>query len=354
MGRVDGMTIKKSVKMILGIAIVTSFFFIAAQPFSFAVSTTSQQYEPLATLMYAPKSHNFCNLLAGQINSTTFQIWKEGGCCNVDFEMRENCSWLTVQPMSGTTVSPEDKKTITVTVDTTGLSPGFYSYKIPITTNDCGSGTFTVYFAVVTNPTPSLMYSPASYDFGFKLKDHLYSTKIQIRNTGFGNLSYAVGSDTGWIIPATVSGYSHGENDTINVTINTNGFENKVYSGNVTIQSNNGSGTIPLSVTIVENIGDIEIGTIAGGFGVVSAYIRNVGEEAAHNITWNISVNGGLRGKIHVLTEGLIVVLPKDGTTLVTTDKFLFGLGPIEISVNAMFADSKTKQGSLFLFFVST
>lgn len=94
-------------------------------------------------LEYSPGSHNFGRICTEDEGtySSTFEIWNSGDE-TLDYTLSESCSWITsISPSSGTSNGEFD--TITVTIDTTGLSEGTYSSDITITSNG-GSGTFTV------------------------------------------------------------------------------------------------------------------------------------------------------------------------------------------------------------------
>ena len=101
---------------------------------------------------------------------------------------------------------------------------------------------------------------------------------------------------------------------------------------------------------------EIEIGDISGGLGKVCAEIKSVGEVSIENVVWNISVKGGILGRINVTTGGIIDEIEPGNSEIVCTDKFIFGLGKIEITVSAEAdnADKVTKKvdGFVLLIFV--
>jgi len=108
---------------------------------------------------------------------------------------------------------------------------------------------------------------------------------------------------------------------------------------------------------------EFELGEISTGFGVIKTEITNTGSVALSNVTWNISVKGGVLGRIDVLAGGNIDEIPIDETESISTKGFgnlfgyIFGLGVVDINVTVT-ADKVdeqviNKQGSvlLFLFF---
>ncbi|RLI52791.1 MAG: hypothetical protein DRO87_12625, partial [Candidatus Thorarchaeota archaeon] len=99
---------------------------------------------------------------------------------------------------------------------------------------------------------PCLVYNPQSYDFGYKDECEHISTTFEIWNGCSGTLEYNLSWDCGWITSVSpTNGNSTGEHDTINVEIYTAGLLwNQTYTCNITITSNGGNATFPVSVTI--------------------------------------------------------------------------------------------------------
>jgi hypothetical protein len=141
--------------------------------------------------------------------------------------------------------------TIDVDVDTTGLSPGAYACDVTISSNG-GSGVFSVELTVV-EPQPILDYSPTSYDFGNMLEGQTDTTTFDIWNAGDGTLTYSVTESCGWVAVSPTSGSSTGEMDTIDVDVDTTGLSPGAYACDVTLSSNDGTGTFPVTLTIIES-----------------------------------------------------------------------------------------------------
>jgi VCBS repeat-containing protein len=98
-------------------------------------------------LSYYPESHDFGEMMAGETNSTTFEIWNSG-TGTLTYNLSEPCDWVDVSPTSGESTGEHD--TITVYIDTTGLPPGLHQCDILIDSNG-GTGVFSVYVKVVTD-----------------------------------------------------------------------------------------------------------------------------------------------------------------------------------------------------------
>jgi hypothetical protein len=110
---------------------------------------------PCQELLYSPATHDFGDMCEGETDSTTFEIWN-CGTGTLTYSLNETCGWVEVNPTSGSSTGEHD--TITVDIDTTGLSEGSHTCDISISSNG-GSGTFTVTVNVVlcgnmgVNPT---------------------------------------------------------------------------------------------------------------------------------------------------------------------------------------------------------
>jgi PKD repeat protein len=199
-------------------------------------------------LSYSPSSHNFGDMCEGETDSTTFEIWNSGSG-TLTYSLSENCGWVGVSPTSGSSTGAHD--TITVNVDTTGLSEGSHTGDIAISSDD-GSGTFTVTVNVVSCEEPVLSYSPASYNFGDKCERETDSTTFEIWNSGSGTLTYSLSENCGWVGVSPTSGSSTEEHDTITVDIDTTGLPVGSHTCDISISSNKGSGTFTVDVTVID------------------------------------------------------------------------------------------------------
>ena len=114
-------------------------------------------------LVYFPMSHDFGTILEGQLYQTTFDIWN-GGTGTLTWSLGIVDPWINPQPTSGSSTGEHD--TVTVRIDTTGLSAGSYSGSIGISANDGGGlRFFSVSFVITDNDppnTPSQLTGPSS------------------------------------------------------------------------------------------------------------------------------------------------------------------------------------------------
>jgi len=196
---------------------------------------------------YDPTSRDFGNMLEGTTDSTTFDIWNSG-TGTLTYSLSESCDSVDISSTSGSSTGEHD--TITVDIDTTGLSEDSHSCDIVIT-SDGGSGTFTVSVNVIP-PSPNLEFSPSSHDFGNMLVDETDSTTFDIWNSGTGTLTYSLSESCDWIDISSTSGDSTGENDTITVNVDTTDLSVDSHNCDILISSNGGSGVFTVDFTVVE------------------------------------------------------------------------------------------------------
>jgi len=100
----------------------------------------------------------------------------------------------------------------------------------------------------------------------------------------------------------------------------------------------------------------LEIGEIKGGLLKASGEIKNVGAGIASNVKRSITVRGGILNKILIVTNSTIDKLDPGVVTIAETDKSIWGLGNVKITVVTSAPGvshiSKTVDGYVFLFFV--
>lgn len=75
--------------------------------------------------------------------------------------------------------------------------------------------------------------------------------------------------------------------------------------------------------------------TIMGGFGKIKAVISNIGGSELNDLVWSMQIQGGLLGRINSSSEGIISELLPGGKETVQSTDFLFGLGAVEVQIEA-------------------
>lgn len=128
-------------------------------------------------LEYFPYDHDFEEVEEGVVYTTSFDIWNVG-TGTLTWSLGIVDPWLSPSPVSGNSTGETD--TVTVEVNTTGLSLGPYSGMVSISSNDGGGiRYFTVYFIVVENDPPNTPSKPFGPSEGFVGEELEYRTTAE-------------------------------------------------------------------------------------------------------------------------------------------------------------------------------
>jgi trimeric autotransporter adhesin len=192
----------------------------------------------------APVTQNIA--VTGSISGLQFQVQVSGtGPAN----------WLTVD--SSADVTP---RLLTLTADPTKLAPGPYTAVVTITPVGAVPPALTVNVTFSVGPalSPALSLDQPALSFTLPQGSAARVSTIQISNTGGQTLTYtaAIHLDGGgnWLAVSPTSGSaSPGKPSTLTVTANPSGLASGTYTSQITIQSNAGSKTIPVIVTVSSN-----------------------------------------------------------------------------------------------------
>jgi len=194
-----------------------------------------------------PQGYLFDDVPTGSQVSTSFNIWN-WWTGTLEYNIVENCDWLSVDTTSGSCTTEHD--TINIYIDTTGLSPGFHTYDIQINSNAVNGGKdFTVTVQVVEN---GLSIDPLGFDFGDKAEGITDSASFEIWTDGEETLEYSISESCSWVKVTPMSGNSAGEHDTITVDINTSDLSFGTHTCEITIDSNLGSNVFTVVVDVVD------------------------------------------------------------------------------------------------------
>jgi len=323
---------------------ISMFCLIAAiSAIGMAQTTSQKNNQPLGLLMYDPTHYEFGNVCTGSNLETVFVIWNGGGCCSLTFSIAENYDYVTVFPMSGT--SNGEPINITVDINTSGLPLGTYPCAINIT-SDGGNGIFWANFSLVQYPNPTLQVTPAVIDFGFVPNGENATSTLYIQNIGCGDLTYTVSKDADatWLTVTPIDGDSIGETDAITLTAHTQGLTPQQYDTILTVNSNGGSATIPVTM----NLTGVKIEGITGSKGKISAVLTNIGHTQINEVRYNIHVKGGIFGFLDTSTSGVIHRLYANSQAAFATARPFKGLGLITITIKADYAKTVVLHGRLF------
>jgi len=125
-------------------------------PISYSLESNNINYM-VPDLVYSPTSHDFGYVEEGKLYQTTFEIWN-GGTDTLTWNLGIVHTWISPNPTSGSSTGEHD--TVTVTIDTTGLSPGSHTGFVSISAND-GGGMRYFNIDLFINRPPNIPLDPS-------------------------------------------------------------------------------------------------------------------------------------------------------------------------------------------------
>jgi hypothetical protein len=147
---------------------------------------------------------------------------------------------LTFDPTSGV-LDAGKSSTVTVNVSRTDLKPADYTDTIVFTSN-AGERRTTVNMSV-----PSVSFTPTAFDFD---ATNTQATLV-IGNTGGGSLSWSASKTQTWLTISPTSGFvKSGSTTNVTVTVSRTGLAPGAYKDTISLTTNGGNGTIPVSVQV--------------------------------------------------------------------------------------------------------
>jgi len=288
-------------KKIIGILIMTLLVTTAVLPVAGSMGDRLNQKRNDAALgpdlVYSPTSHDFGNVAQGQTYQTTFQIWN-GGSGTMTFNLGIVHTWISPNPTGGKSDGSWDKVTITVTIDTTGLSLGSHSGFVSITANDGGGVRyFNIDCNVITNNppnTPSQLSGPSSGSVGQTLT---YTSSAW--DPDGDNIKYGVDFHNDGTVDSWGSNYyPSGATVTFYITFNTAGTYHVCLKAKDTHGAESGFST-PKTVTIggggnnPPNTPSTPSGQTTGNVGTSYSYSTSAddpdGDQVQYRFDWDAS-----------------------------------------------------------------
>jgi hypothetical protein len=199
----------------------------------------------------------------------------------------EDVAWLSVNPNTGKTTN--EVSTITVTIDRSLITEDSKTATFIINSN---SGSRTVNVSV-SKASSVLSVTPETLDFGTTETEK----SINVSNAGAGTLSYAATTAQSWITLENGTNSLTTDTKIIKVTVNRAGLSPNSYSGNVVINSNSNSITVPVSMSVIQpSAPDLLNGQASGityNSAQVSGTLTSLGSSAItqHGHCWSTSPN---------------------------------------------------------------
>ncbi|MDR2810780.1 MAG: carboxypeptidase regulatory-like domain-containing protein [Tannerellaceae bacterium] len=221
-----------------------------------------------------------------ETNNLTFEV-SNTGKGELNWSIVEDLAWLSVNPASGKTTTTAS--VVTITVDRTQLMETSKTATFLVNSN-VGSATINV---SISKPTSVLNVTPASLDFG----ETETEKSINVSNAGVGTLSYETTASQSWITIENGTNSVTTDTKIIKVTVSRAGLSPSSYTGNVVINSNSNSVTVPVSMTVIQPSAPGLLNGQASGItyssAQVSGTLTSLGSSAVtqHGHCWSTSPN---------------------------------------------------------------
>jgi len=144
-----------------------------------------QMPEPQPLLSFNPSSLDFGTLGQDQTSNMTLGVWNSGGG-TLNYSLSENVSWITsVNPLNGSSTGELDQ--VNVSINTTGLAPGFHAGLLAITSNG-GNGTVVV-SVNATGPARSVTLRITPRTLNLKSQGNWITARLLIENASAGDVN---------------------------------------------------------------------------------------------------------------------------------------------------------------------
>ncbi len=225
-------------------------------------------------------------IVFGTVDTQKELIISNNGGRTLSWQLSKTQAWLTVNPTNGLITSGKTQ-TVTISVSRSGLSPGDYKDTIDVTSN---GGTAIVNVVMTVSPvTPVLAFSPSALDFG--------TTETQktltITNNGAGTLSWFALRQQPWLTLSTsVGALDAGKSVNITVTVSRLRLNPGSYKDTISITSNGGNSSVPVTMTVPEPDPLLSLSTKTLDFGSDTTQLTfNITNNGGGTLSWRASKN---------------------------------------------------------------
>ena len=166
----------------------------------------------------------------------------------LSYTVSSSATWLTASPASGSTPG-----TVSVGINTSGLSTGSYNGTVTVTAGSAGNSPQRVNISlnVTAAGPPSLVMSPSTLTFGYLTGGNTPAAQtVSVTSSGTSALSYTVATSAAWLSATPANGTTPG---TVSVSVNPAGLAVGTYSGTVTLTAS-GAANSPASINVTFNV----------------------------------------------------------------------------------------------------
>jgi hypothetical protein len=260
--------------------------------------------------MYIPTENRFFDIF--------FHSWTSGGLgSGVSYTRVETVPWLSAAPTFNT-ITGGNEDIITMTFNTTNTGAGVYTTAIVIHSNDADEDEIIIPVTLVDTGGIAGINTDGPYDFGEVIPNSPSEYNLVIYNTGDGILEITdiyTGTDN-YTVSQTemeIYGYLQGS-----VTVTLESSEEGEFLDDLTIESNAGTITVPLSgmayyppyITLSSDALDFSLDMGASGSETLTLSNMNT---QGDSVVWSIPENGSLAymlANINASTDQLMASVP--------------------------------------------
>jgi hypothetical protein len=267
-------------------------------------------------------SASFYYVIGGTVQTLpTFSIGSTGSALSYTVTAP---SWLAATPASGTTPG-----SLSVSLNTTGLTVGSYSGSVTIAATSAGNSPLTVP-ENLTVVNPSIVPSPSSLRFTYATGGTPPAAQSLSINSNGAALSYTVSASGGtWLSVTPASGTTP---SSVSVSVNITGLAVGTYSGSITIAATGAANTpVTVPVTLTVTLPALTVTPSSLTF----SYTRGGTAPAAQSVS--ITSNGSALSYTVSTSATWLVVTPTSGTTP----------GSISVSINTTGLAAGTYTGTV-------
>jgi hypothetical protein len=201
------------------------------------VSVLLEISEPPPKLMVSPAELVFSGTEGGEDLAPQEIEIRNAGAGEFSWQVAEEADWLSVSPAAGTNTGEKD--IVVARASIAGLSPGTYKANVTVTASGARSSPQTVAVTLVVeeNP-PRLSVSPSSLRFSaIEGEGNPAAQRLTVKNVGGGEMDWRATGDAAWLKLSPTEGMSTGEEDAIEVSVDTSGLEAGSHTANITVTS---------------------------------------------------------------------------------------------------------------------
>jgi hypothetical protein len=217
-------------------------------------------FDTIPYLIVSPDSLDFVAGFGGSNPDSQMFIIKNNYAGSFYYNITENATWLSCNPMNGGPVPPHDS--VTVSVDISDLQPGTYPEYINVTApNAINSPDSILVTLQVTEPVLSI--STDNLVFNAVPGENPPNQTFEIMNTAMGTFDYEISENISWLSVTPENGGPIPPTDTVTVSIDVSSLPIGTYEGDIIVEASLAAGS-PQTIHVILNVDQFLFGPVSG------------------------------------------------------------------------------------------